>query len=576
MKMAFKYKLSLSVVLIVLAVLVGFSLVLHADIEEDALVRIDAQLAVTRERVTDLIEERQRDLDGLAAMVGGSRAVRDLLDHPTLKEKGRDDIVEKLILSGYPRLELLCIIGPGGTMLGANTVGRRLQTAIMQSQVLGKARKGRQGQGVLFVQGGCMQITAVPIYFDDQSAGSPAGIVLAGIGWRETDLERILDLSGVQVALIQGSDAVLSTGKPFRRPGESGHLIALLPIGWATSQSPILATVDNERFLFLKVPDDQGTFPLFVIAKSLDKELTFVSQIRTEMIAFGLAGIGLGIGVSLFFGISVSRPLQMLVAATEKIEAGDYESRVPVKGHDEFSQLSQSFNRMAEGLQQRDYIRNTFGRYIDPQVARELLQRPEAAALGGVKRDVPIVMADIRGFTTICERLSPAATIAWLNAYFSHIMEVINQHRGIIIDFIGDAVLFYLDPLDGPLGEATIRAVQCALELQRQAGIFNTRLKSPDQPEVQIGIGVHAGQVIIGNIGSEDRRKFGIVGSAVNLTQRIQGYAGSGEIVVSQAVLMEAGPYLRVSRSFDARLKGIRYPVRLHTISGDDMGSATV
>ena len=334
--------------------------------------------------------------------------------------------------------------------------------------------------------------------------------------------------------------------------------------------------MDNERFLFLKVPDDQGSFPVFVIAKSLDRELTFVDQIRTDMVVFGLAGIGSGIGVSLFFGMSVSRPLQTLVAATGKIEAGDFESRVPVKGHDEFSQLSRSFNRMAAGLQERDYIRNTFGRYIDPHVARELLRRPEAAALGGVKRDVPIVMIDIRGFTPICENLSPAETIRWLNTYYSQMMAVINQHQGIIIDFIGDAVLFYFDSLDGPLTEASVRAVQCAFNLQRQAGIFNTAIKSADQPELQIGIGIHAGPVIIGNIGSEDRRKYGIVGSAVNLTQRIQGYAGPGEIVVSQALLMEGGPCLRVAHSFDACLKGIADPVRLHRITPIGMALASV
>ena len=565
--MAFKYKLSLSTALIVLAVLVGFNLVLHADIEEDALVRIKAQLTTAQKRVAELIEERQSDLDGLVAAVGRSEAVRDLIADPTLRATARDNIVEKLILPAYPRLELLCIMAPDGRVLGANTAGRRLQAAITRIPVVGKARQGCQTQGVLFDQGGWLQLTAIPVYFNDRSDSPPAGIVLGGISWLETDLERISDLSGVQVALIQGRVAVMSTGNPFRPPGKGGHPPASLPVGWSTSPAPFLATVDGERFLFLRVPDEQGTLPAFVIAKSLDKELTFVDQIRTEMVAFGLAGIGLGMGVGLYFSTKVSRPLQTLVAATEKIEAGDYESRVPVKGNDEFSRLLRSFNRMAEGLQQRDYIRNTFGRYIDPRVAKELLQRPEAAALGGVKRDVPIIMADIRGFTPICERLSPAATIRWLNAYFSHIIAVINQHQGIIIDFVGDAVLFYFDPLDGLLNETTIRAVNCAFDLQRQAAVFNHQIKSADQPDVRIGIGIHAGPVIVGNIGSEDRRKYGIVGSAVNLTQRIQGYAGPGEIVASQAVLTEAGACVRVLRSFDACLKGIDDSVRLHTIA---------
>jgi len=565
--MAFKYKLSLSITLIVLAVLVGFALALHADIEEDALARIDAQLVTTRERVMDLVEARCSDLQGLAAAVSRSEAVHELIADPTLQGREEDDTVEQSILPAYPRLELLCIIAPDGRLLDANSIGQQLQPAIIHTPVVARAQAGFPGQGVGFDKGRCMQLAAVPIYSNGRSDGPPAGVVLAGIRWRETDLEQIAELSGVQVALIRGRDAFLSTGSPFRGPEKNGRPPVPLPVGLATSRTPLLATIGHERFLFLKLPDDRGTFPEFVIAKSLDGELRFVKQIRSEMIAFGLVGIALGIGVSLFFGMKVSRPLQRLVAATGKIAAGDYASRVPIRGRDEFARLSQSFNRMAAGLEQRDYIRNTFGRYIDPHLAGELLKRPEAAALGGVKRDVPILMADIRGFTPICETLTPAATIAWLNAYYSHIIAAIHRHRGIIIDFIGDAVLFYFDPLDGPLSEATLGAVHCAFDLQRQATIFNTRIKSPDQPDVRIGIGIHAGPVIIGNIGSEDRRKFGIVGSPVNLTQRIQGYAGPGEIVVSRTVRLEAGPCLRVLRSFDARLKGVRDPVRLHAVA---------
>ena len=568
--MAFKYKLSLSITLIILLVLFGFSVMLHSDIEEDAQDRIEAQLKVTQERVTDLVEARCKDLDELLVAVGRSDAVHHLLADPNLQDAVRDNIVEKLILPAYPQLEMLCVIAPDGRVLGANTVARRLQPAIIDSMVVAKARQGSQSQGVLFDNNGCMQIVGVPVYFDGRMDGPPEGVVLAGISWRETDLERILELSGVQIALIHGNKTVLSTGKPFWRPGNTGHSATFLSNGRMSSRSAILAKVDGERFLFLKLPDSQGRFPVFVIAKSLDKELTFVNQIGTEMIGFGLVGIGLGIGVSLFFGMKVSRPLQTLVTATGKVEAGNYEYRVPVNGHDEFSQLSQSFNRMAEGLQQRDYIRNTFGRYIDPYIAKELLRRPEAADLGGIRRDVPIIMADIRGFTPICEKLSPAATIRWLNAYFSQVLTVINKHRGIIIDFIGDAVLFYFDPLDGPLDQTTVRAVQCAFDLQSQVALFNTLIRTPDQPEVHVGIGVHAGPVVIGNIGSEDRRKYGIVGSAVNLTQRIQGYAGPGEIVVSQAVRIAAGSCLRVKRSFDAHLKGVDSPVRLHTVVPPD------
>jgi class 3 adenylate cyclase len=292
-----------------------------------------------------------------------------------------------------------------------------------------------------------------------------------------------------------------------------------------------------------------------------------VDLIFEHVIYFGLVGVCLGIGVSFIFSLGVSRPLRRLMAATEKIEAGDYDHQVPITGHDEFAHLSQAFNRMLEGLRERDYIRNTFGRYIDPEVARELLRRPETATLGGNKREVAIVMADIRGFTAICEALSPAQTLSWLNAYFSAMITVIIKHRGIIIDFVGDAILFFIGPLEENLAQAAGRAVRCAFDMQRQTAVLNAEIQSTPLPAVETGIGINAGPVIVGNIGSKDRIKYGIVGSPVNITQRIQEHAGPGEIVVSSALLAHARSELRVLRRFNARIKGFREPISLYAIA---------
>ncbi|MCB2146027.1 MAG: adenylate/guanylate cyclase domain-containing protein [Deltaproteobacteria bacterium] len=575
MQIAFKYRLSFSISLIVIVILTGVFVVLHADIEEDVTVRIKEQLTTTQEMVSDLIEERRTSLYELAAAAGRSEAVHDLLTEAAIGSAARDNIVEKLILPDYPRLNLLCVINRNGNILATNTTGRRLQASLIRTKAYKTALKGRSSQGLVFVDGQCIQFATIPIRIDSHSAEQAGGMVLVGMNWTETDLERILDLSGARIALFEEGISVLSTGMPFRREDIAYDLEGNRPrsIWQIATWAPTLARVNNERFVFLKLPDGRGISPNFIIAKSLDIELTFVDQILSNMVIFGLAGIGLGIGVSLFFGLSVSRPLQTLVKATEKIEAGDYGHRVPVNGRDEFSQLSLSFNRMVTGLQERDYIRNTFGRYIDPQVARELLQHPESAALGGEKRDVPIILCDIRGFTTICEELSPAATLRWLNAYFSHMIALINKHHGIIIDFVGDAVLLFFNPLEGTLADAAGRAVQCAFDMQQQIAVLNAKMDTTSLPEVHIGIGINAGSVIVGNIGSEDRRKYGIVGSAVNITQRIQVHAGPDEIVVSKALFALTKKRIQVLRRLEAPLKGIREPVTLYTIAPAEAAS---
>ena len=259
--------------------------------------------------------------------------------------------------------------------------------------------------------------------------------------------------------------------------------------------------------------------------------------------------------------------VRLLSRRASQVAAGEYGEPLPVKSRDEIGQLTGSFNDMVAGLQERDFIRNTFGRYVDEEVARKLLRRPEAERrLGGEKREVVIMFSDIRGFTPLAESLSPEATIRLVNRHFSLMIEVIRAHHGIIVDFLGDAVLAFFDPLDHSLEEAVRQAVACALEMQAAQAAANAA--GTEYPPLKMGIGLHAGEVVVGNIGSESRAKYGIVGSAVNLTHRIQGQAQGGEVVVSDAVRDHAGPFLAVQREFRTHLKGIQEPVSLYTVAG--------
>jgi adenylate cyclase len=255
-----------------------------------------------------------------------------------------------------------------------------------------------------------------------------------------------------------------------------------------------------------------------------------------------------------------------------QVATGEYGEPLPVNSQDEIGQLTGSFNDMVTGLQERDLIRNTFGRYVDEGIARDLLRRPEAARrLGGEKREVVILFSDIRGFTPLAETLSPEATIHLVNRHFARMIEVIRAHHGIIVDFLGDAILAFFDPLDRSLTDTVHQAVACALEMQAAQAEANAA--EPQYPALAMGIGLHAGEVVVGNIGSESRAKYGIVGAAVNLTHRIQGQAKGGEVVVSAAVFRHAGEFLAVQREFRTSLKGIQEPVSLYVVADLRNGS---
>jgi class 3 adenylate cyclase len=233
---------------------------------------------------------------------------------------------------------------------------------------------------------------------------------------------------------------------------------------------------------------------------------------------------------------------------------------------DEIGQLVYRFNIMVKGLKERDFIRNTFGRYVDQEIAGELMNRPEAAGLGGKKREVAVLMSDLRNFTPLSESLTPEETIRLLNRYFSHMIGIIQRHKGIIVDFFGDALLVFFDPLDESVKPTAKRAVHCAFEMQGKIADFNARNIEEGLPELHMGIGVNTGEVVVGNIGSDTRAKYGIVGAPVNITHRIQALAKTGEVVASEFAYQYVKDDVFVKKAFDARLKGVRESVKLYLI----------
>jgi adenylate cyclase len=276
-------------------------------------------------------------------------------------------------------------------------------------------------------------------------------------------------------------------------------------------------------------------------------------------VAVSLVLIRLGVGPMVAAIRRISRKAAL-------VARGDYGEPLEVRSQDEIGQLTRSFNDMVAGLKERDFISNTFGRYVDQEIAAKLMERPEASRLGGEKRAVVIMFSDIRGFTPIAEALSPEATIQLVNGYFSRMVEVLRRHHGIVVDFLGDAILAFFDPLDGSLAPVGREALQCALSMQQAMLTVNLAGIGQELPPLRMGIGLHAGEVVVGNIGSETRAKYGIVGSAVNLAHRIQAQARGGEVVVSADFYRLVQPEARVTRRFEVRLKGIQDPVTLYGV----------
>ena len=293
-----------------------------------------------------------------------------------------------------------------------------------------------------------------------------------------------------------------------------------------------------------------------------------IVQLRVYFLVVGLCAIGLILLLIRWVVGNMVQSFTEISRASANVARGDYGHPLPVHSRDEIGQLTQSFNTMVEGLKERDFVANTFGRYVDQEIAKKLMSIPAASRLGGDKREVAILMSDIRGFTPMAETMRPDAIIYFLNRYFSRLIQVIQEHNGIIVDFFGDSILVFFDPLEGPVEPMIRKSVACAFKMQDAIRDFNTGIKGEGFPELLTGIGINAGEVVVGNVGSETRAKYGIVGSAVNMTHRIQSRAEGGEVVVSESVYQrisgEMG--LKTCRSITVPLKGIKGEVRLYVV----------
>jgi adenylate cyclase len=270
-----------------------------------------------------------------------------------------------------------------------------------------------------------------------------------------------------------------------------------------------------------------------------------------------IASLSVILGVIVLVTRSVVVSIKQITGSAERVEKGDYHARLPEDRSDEIGQLKRSFNKMTDGLRQRDLIQQTFGRYVDKKVAAELIRSPEALALGGREKTVTILMADLRGFTPIADKLQPGEVITLLNRYLSAMIVVIEDHKGIIVDFYGDGILAFFDGTERNISARAADAVQCAIKMQQELMHLSYENRSIGLPELQMGIGIHTGKVVVGNVGSERRAKYGIVGSPVNFTQRLESIATGGKIIVSSQTYDKLAGKISISGKLEVCLKGL-------------------
>jgi adenylate cyclase len=216
---------------------------------------------------------------------------------------------------------------------------------------------------------------------------------------------------------------------------------------------------------------------------------------------------------------SVHHPLEALGAFAHRIGSGDLTARVDVKGRDVAGRLAATLNQMAAGLQERDHVKEVFGRYIATQVSDEILKGE--VNLGGAERQVTVLFSDIRNFTGMSEQMTPQQVVAFLNDYFTEMVDAVFEHGGVLDKFLGDGLMAVFGSLSSDPGHPR-NAVLAALRMQALLGKINGVRAMSGTPPIAIGVGIHTDAVIVGNIGSRKRLEYTVVGDGVNTSSRLQ------------------------------------------------------
>jgi adenylate cyclase len=263
----------------------------------------------------------------------------------------------------------------------------------------------------------------------------------------------------------------------------------------------------------------------YVATVGVDISISRFYEFYNEMVQ----NVIIAIVVSLIFAFiggswlakQMSSSLNALLSCVKEIGAGNLNSTTSLNTRDEFGELATEINNMTAGLRERERLKLNFARYVSYQIMEKVLKEEEIAKLTGERRKITVLFSDIRQFTAIAESLPPEQVVSLLDDYFGVMVEVIFRHHGTLDKFLGDGIMVEFGvPLDDPVQEQ--HAVMAAIDMQKGLKKLVERWKMEGKPEIEIGIGVHTGLAIVGNIGTEKRFDYTAIGDTVNIAASLE------------------------------------------------------
>ena len=293
------------------------------------------------------------------------------------------------------------------------------------------------------------------------------------------------------------------------------------------------------------------------VGVSIDFIENLIHKARLTILVITFFIILLGSAVAVWIGFHFSRPISNLVMATGEIASGNYQHKIILARNDELGNLATAFNRMGDELWKNSLMQKSFGKYIGPEVLEMILANPENDWLKGHRNEATIVFTDIRGFSSYSKLKEPEEIVESLNEYFEIATQAIQDHGGYVDKFIGDAVLgvfgvpvYHKDHVE--------RGVRAASDMQKK---FMNKRNNGNSLLQSVGIGINTGVVVSGNIGSQDKMEYTVIGDTVNLAAHLNRTAEPGEIIITKSVYENLEDRITVEPLPPKHIKGKIKPV---------------
>ncbi len=292
-----------------------------------------------------------------------------------------------------------------------------------------------------------------------------------------------------------------------------------------------------------------------------------LARARNQALLISAVMVVIGIAGAVGLATVLSRPLLRLVEGTRAIAMGDYRVSLAVPSGDELGVLTESFNRMAQSLHEKEMIKRAFRGYVTREVADEILKDPEHLVLKGERRDVTVLFCDMRGFTTLAERLPPEEVVLLLNQFYTLMIDTTFKHGGNPDKFLGDGIMaIFGAPITHP--DHACQAVRAALAMQAGMAELSRRRVLEGKPPVAVGIGLSAGEAVAGTVGTEDKMEYTVVGDSVNLAARLEAEAKAGQILMSVRTYEKVQGVVRARSLGILNVRGKRDPVEVYEVLG--------